>query len=121
MGKGKLQKLPWRNNTSLNLIHTNVHKTNTSHVSSSVEGSDVGHRRRSNTALRLEKLENKRRAQTEAQLVTVRLNPDETGRNQLSFVRDNSYLERQKSKKVTDVFSTKKLLEYVKNYNIVFA
>jgi len=75
------------------------------------EGSDIGHRRRSNTAVRLEKLDKQRKEQKEAQLVTVRINPEEGGRNQMTFTRDEGYKDRVRNKAEANVFSTKQLIE----------
>jgi hypothetical protein len=71
------------------------------------EGADAGHRSRSNTAIRLERLEKQRKAHTET--VHVRVNPSDVGKNELIFAREDGYAEKKKQKQ--RAFSIRKLLE----------
>lgn len=69
----------------------------------------MGHRRRSNTAIRLEKMDKQRKAQTETQV--VRLNPDEPIKSDVTFDPDTEFREKREASNL-NVFSTTKLLEY---------
>jgi len=83
------------------------------------EGSDMGHRRRSNTAVRLEKLEKQRKTHSETQ--NVKLNFRQSTKNELKFERDTSYRDRKSSDDVpgasastsSAVFSVKALIDSV--------
>lgn len=57
------------------------------------EGTDLGHRRRSNTAIRLEKLEKQKKVQNLTQIVRVH-NPVEAPKNQITFSKDNDFRDR---------------------------
>ncbi|CAG7720698.1 unnamed protein product, partial [Allacma fusca] len=71
-------------------------------------GVDAGHRSRSNTAIRLERLEKQRKAHTET--IHIRVNPGDIGKNELVFARDGEYADKKKQQRQR-VFSIKKLLD----------
>lgn len=57
------------------------------------EGADLGHRRRSNTAIRLEKLDKQKKAQIMTRNIRVN-NMVEAPKDQISFEKDSDYLGR---------------------------
>ncbi len=56
----------------------------------------MGHRRRSNTAIRLEKLEKQKKVQNLTQVVRVN-NLVEAPQNQINFTKDINYIKRASS------------------------
>jgi len=69
-----------------------------------LEGADIGHRRRSNTAIRLEKLEKQRRVQNLTQVVRV----GDVARNELVFEKNEDF---KSPKKLNSVVKIGQLLE----------
>ncbi|ODN00009.1 Target of rapamycin complex 2 subunit MAPKAP1 [Orchesella cincta] len=77
------------------------------------KGADLGHRRRSNTAIRLEKLEKQKKAQNLTQVVRVN-NIMEAPKNQITFTKTDDYRSKGSST-CKNAVRVDKLLEAVPN------
>ncbi|CAL8137964.1 unnamed protein product [Orchesella dallaii] len=78
------------------------------------EGADLGHRRRSNTAIRLEKLEKQKKVQNLTQVVRVN-NIMEAPKNQITFTKTEDYRNRGDNSSAKRHVPVDQLLDAVPN------